>query len=149
MSVPNEFDFAVIKIGNGATPTEVFAISCGKQDITTNFVANSTDRFVRDCTKPGEVPKRKPKVTGTQLDITAAGLTDKTAFGTEVALIGTYRNVRVEYYDDNGTDTGVLMGTVACRMLISALNISAPRDGDASAEIVLASDGAWTYTAAP
>lgn len=149
MSVPNEFDFAVLKIGDGATPTEAFTISCGKQDITTNFVANSTDRFVRDCAKPGEVPNRKPKVTGKQADITATGLTDKTAFGTEHALVGTFKNVRVEYYKADGTDTGVLMGTVAMNALITALNISAPRDGDATAEIVLASNGAWTYTAAP
>lgn len=148
MSVPTEFDFALIKIGDGATPTEVFTISCGKTDVTANFVANSSDRFVRDCAKPGEVPFRKTKVTGKQLDVTATGLTDATAFGTEVDLVGTRANIKVEYYSDDGTDAGDLIGTVACNMLISALNIGAPRDGDSSAEITLASHGAWTWTAA-
>ncbi len=148
MSLPTEFDFAVLKIGDGATPTEVFTISCGKQDVSMNFAANSTDRFVRDCTKPGEVPDRKTKVTGKQLDITATGLTDATAFGTEVALVGTRNNIKVELYTDDGTDGGDLIGTVACNMLVTALNIGTPREGDASAEIVLASHGAWTWTAA-
>ena len=147
MSLPTEFDFAVLKIGDGAGP-EVFTISCGKNDFTANFVANSTDRFVRDCAKPGEVPFRKTKATGKQLDITGTGLTDVTAFGTEVALVGTRNNVKLEYYTDDGTDAGDLLGTVACNMMVQALNIGAPRDGDASAEIVLASHGAWTWTAA-
>lgn len=148
MSLPTEFDFAVLKIGDGATPTEVFTISCGKQDVSMNFAANSSDRFVRDCTKPGEVPFRKTKVTGKQLDVTATGLTDATAFGTEVALVGTRNNIKVELYTDDGTDAGDLIGTIACNMLVTALNIGTPREGDASAEIVLASHGAWTWTAA-
>lgn len=148
MSLPLEFDFAQIKIGDGATPTEVFTVSCGKTDVTANFVANSSDRFVRDCAKPGEVPFRKTKVSGKQLDVTATGLTDATAFGTEIDLVGTRNNVKVEYYTDDGTDGGDLIGTIACNMLITALNIGTPRDGDASAELSLASHGAWTWTAA-
>ncbi|OYZ37355.1 MAG: hypothetical protein B7Y31_09570, partial [Novosphingobium sp. 16-62-11] len=117
-------------------------------DITVNTVANSTDRFVRDCAKPGEVPTRKTKVTGKQMDVTATGLTDATAFGTEIDLVGTRANIKVKFYTDDGTDAGDLIGTVACNMLIQALNIGAPRDGDASAELTLASHGMWTYTAA-
>lgn len=147
MSLPTEFDFAVLKIGDGAA-TEVFVISCGKQDVTLNFAANSTDRFVRDCAKPGEVPFRKTKVTGKQMDVTASGLTDVTAFGTEVALIGTRHNVKIELYADDSTDAGDLLGTIASNMLISSLQIGAPREGDSSAEIVLASHGTWTWTAA-
>lgn len=148
MSVPTEFDFAILKIGDGATPTEVFTISCGKQDITLNFAANSTDRFVRDCAKPGEVPFRKTKATGKQLDVTAAGLTDAATFATEIELIGTLANVKVELYADDGTDGGDLLGTVACNMRVGTLTIGAPREGDSSAEVTLASHGAWTYTPA-
>jgi len=147
MSLPTEFDFAVIKFGDGESP-EVFTLSCGKQDITTNFVANTNDRFVRDCAKPGEVPFRKSKATGMQLDVTASGLTDATAFGTELALLGKLANIRVEYYAEDGTDTGDLIGTVASEMRVTALNIAAPREGSSTAETVLASNGAWTWTAA-
>lgn len=147
MSVPTEFDFAVLKIGDGADP-EVFTISCGKQDLTFNTVANSTDRFVRDCAKPGEVPFRKPKVTGKQMDITAAGLTDVTAYGAEFAMVGAFKNIRVELYADDGTDAGDLLGTVAGNFLVQSLNVSAPRDGDANADVALASNGTYTWTAA-
>lgn len=147
MSLPTEFDFAVIKFGDGATPTEAFAISCGKQDVSLNFAAQSSDRYVRDCAKPGEIPFRKAKATGKSLDVTATGLTDKTAFGTEVALVGKHKNIKVELYADDGTDTGTLLGTVACNMLVTALNVSAPREGTSNAEVTLASNGAWTWTA--
>lgn len=148
MSVPTEFDFALIKIGNGASP-EVFVTSCGKQDITFNFAANSTDRFVRDCTKPGEVPFRKAKVTGKQMDVTAAGLTDATTYGAEFDMVGTYKNIKIELYSDDGTDAGDLLGTVAGKFLIGSLNVSAPRDGDASVEMTLASHGTFDWTVAP
>lgn len=147
MSVPTEFDFAVLKIGDEGSP-ENFEISCGKQDFTANFVANSADRFVRDCEKPGEIPFRKAKATGRQADITGTGLTDKFTFGKELELVGKHRNVKLEYYADDGTDAGTLLGTVSMNMLITALNIGTPRDDSASAEIVLASNGAWTWVAA-
>lgn len=147
MSLPTEFDFAILKIGDGESP-EVFTISCGKQDVSMNFVANSSDRFVPDCAKPGEIPFRKAKATGRQADVTATGLTDVSTFGTELALVGTKQNIKVELYADDNTDTGELLGTVSMNALITALNIGASRDGDSSAEIVLASNGAWTWLAA-
>ena len=147
MSVPTEFDFALLKIGDGASP-EVFTISCGKEDITTNFAANSTDRFRRDCTKPGEVPFRVPKVTGKQASVAASGLTDATTFGTEIDLLGTKPNIKVEYYTDDGTDAGVLLGTLAMNALVTAMSIGAPRNSDSTASINLESNGEWTWTAA-
>jgi hypothetical protein len=147
MSLPTEFDFAVIKLGDGDDP-EVFAVSCGKNDISVTFAANSTDRFVRDCAKPGEVPFRKKKATGKQMDAQATGLTDATAFGTELALVGKRANVKIEYYTDDGTDAGDLIGTIACNMMVDSLEIAAPREGDSSSSLSLSSHGAWTWTAA-
>lgn len=146
MSVPTEFDFAVIKFGDGGG-TETFAISCGKQDINLNFAAQSADRNVRDCNKPGEIPYRKAKATSKSLDVTASGLTDKAAFGTELGYLAKHKNIKVELYADDGTDTGTLLGTVACNMLVTGLTISAPREGTSNAEVTLASNGAWTWTA--
>jgi hypothetical protein len=147
MSVPNEFDFAVIKIGDGAGP-EVFTISCGKSDVTINFVANSNDRFVRDCAKPGEIPFRSTTVTGKQCDVTASGLTDKAQFGVEHALLGKRANARVEFMKDDGSDAGVLMGTVAGNFRVLSINVGAPREDTSNVELTLASHGSWTYTAA-
>lgn len=147
MSVPNEADFAIIKIGDGAT-TEVFTIACGLQDVNINQVANTSDRFVRDCAKPGEVPNRKVKTTGKQLDVTGSGLIDKAQVAIFIAALGLSKNYKVELYKDDGTDNGTLLGTYAAPFVMTASNMSIPREGNGSAEVTLASNGAWTWTAA-
>lgn len=147
MSLPTEADFALIKIGDGESP-EVFTAACGIQDVTINRVANTSDRFVRDCTKPGEVPNRKVKTTGKQLDITGGGLTDKAHVDIFDDALGKVKNYKVELYADDGTDAGDLIGTVAGAFVMTAANMNIPREADASAEITLASHGAWTWTAA-
>lgn len=147
MSVPTEFDFAVIKIGDGATP-EVFTIACGIQDVTVNQVAQSSDRYVRDCAKPGEVPTRKVKFTGKALDITGTGLINKAHVATFTAALAKHKNYIVECYTDDGTDAGDLQGEFEGAFGMEAFNLSIPREGDGSAEITLKSHGAWTWTAA-
>ncbi|NBC37364.1 hypothetical protein GTZ99_12465 [Novosphingobium sp. FSY-8] len=148
MTFPTEFDFFVLKIGDGGSPSETFTISCGKADVNINVSADSSDHYVRDCAKPGAVPARKVRFSGKKLDVTASGLTNADTYADEIDLVGTKVNVKVEYCAENGTDGGVLLGTLACKMGITALNITGPRDGNSSCEITLVSDGAWTYTAA-
>lgn len=147
MSFPVEADFALIKIGDGATP-QVFTIACGIQDVTVNAVANTQDRFTRDCAKPGSIPVRKTKTTGRQLDITGTGLIDKahiTKFQDALGVVGDYK---VELYQDDGTDNGTLLGTFDAAFNLTASNLSIPREGSASAEVTLANHGDWTWTAA-
>jgi len=148
MSVPNEADFAIIKIGDGATPTEAFAVTCGIQDVNINQAVGTQDRFVRDCTKPGEIPNRKVKATGKSLDVTGSGLIDKAQIAIYNSALGVTKNYKIEVYQDNGTDAGTLLGTFAGSFMMTASNQSIPREGTASAEITLANHGAWTWTAA-
>jgi hypothetical protein len=147
MTLPVEADFAVIKVGDGATP-EVFTTACGIQNVTINTVANATDRFVRDCAKPGEIPYRKSKTTGKQQDITGNGLTDKASIDTFLAALGVTKNYKIELYADNDTDAGLLLGTFAGAYKMNAANLNIQRDGDSTAEITLASQGAWAWDAA-
>jgi len=148
MSLPTEADFAIIKIGDGATPTEAFAIACGIQDVTINQTVGTQDRYVRDCAKPGEIPNRKVKATGKSLDVTGSGLIDKAQIAIYNSALGVAKNYKIEVYADNGTDAGTLLGTFAGSFMMTASNQSIPREGTASAEITLASNGAWTWTAA-
>lgn len=149
MSFPTEADFALIKIGDGATPTEAFVVACGIQDVNINRVANTSDRFSRDCAKPGSIAVRKSKTNSKQLDITGSGLIDKAHIKIfEDALGVASKNYKIELYQDNGTDAGVLMGTFAGAFNMTAANMSIPREGAASAEVTLANNGAWTWTAA-
>lgn len=148
MSFPVEADFAIIKIGDGAT-TEVFTIACGLQDVQINSAAATQDRYTRDCAKPGSVPVRKVKTTGKSLDITGTGLIDKAQIAVYQTALGAKKNYKVELYQDDGTDTGTLQGTFAGAFVMGSTNLSVPREGVSSAEITLANDGAWTWTPAP
>lgn len=147
MSYPTEADFALIKMGDGAT-TEVFTIVCGVKDVSVNTTANTNDRFVRDCAKPGAVPTRKVRVTGKQQDVTGSGLIDKAHIAKFMAALGVNKNYKVELYQADGTDSGTLMGTFAGSYMLTAANLQANTDSDSSAEITLASNGDFTWTAA-
>lgn len=148
MSVPTESDFALIKIGDGATPTEVFANLCGMQSVGINRTVSTTDRQVRDCAKPNKPASRKVRVTGKQLDVTGSGLTNKADIAAFDAALGKVKNYKIELYQDDGTDTGLLTGTFAAAFVMTAANLTLTEGGDAAAEVTLASHGDWTWTAA-
>lgn len=148
MSLPTEADFALIKMGDGAGP-EVFTLICGIQDVTINQSANTTDRYVRDCATPAAVPFRKTKVNGKQLDISGTGLSNVDTIDSLNDALGALKNYKVELYGEDGTDTGELLGTYSGQFRMTSNNLSVPREGEASGDLNLASNGAWTYTPAP
>lgn len=151
MALPTEIDFMLVKMGDGNVDPgpEVFNLICGITNVNVNRGANTTDRFVRDCAKPGEVPVRRVKVTGKQLDISGDGLTDVDNIADLEAALGQKGNFRIEAYQADGTDAGLLLGTFAGSFVLTAANLSAPRDGDSTGDVALANDGGWTYTPAP
>lgn len=145
MSLPNEIDWALIKLGDGESP-EVFTIICGIQDVSINQGANTSDRFVRDCDEPGAVPFRKTKVSGKQLDIAGSGLSNSLEEVRLNASLGRVENYQIETYRDDGSDAGVLLGTYEGPFRMTSKNINATREGDSGLEIALASHGEWEYT---
>lgn len=147
MSLPNEADFALVKMGDGESP-EVFSLICGLTDVTINKSAQTTDRYLRDCAKPGQVPFRKPKTTGRMMDISATGLSNVDTIADLDAALGLSKNYKIELYNEDGTDAGELLGTYSGAFVMTAANLSVPRDNAASGDISLASDGEWTYVAA-
>lgn len=140
MSLPTEADFALIKLDG--------AIVCGLTDVSLNQAAQSSDRYVRDCTKPGEVPVRKQKITGKSLDVSGSGLSNVAQIPALMSALGVLNDYTVELYADDGTDGGELLGTVTMSSKMTAFNLSVPREGDASAEITLPNHGPWSYEAA-
>ena len=66
MTLPTTFDFAQLKLGDGATP-EVFTVVCGLETTGINQSAQTSDRYVRDCTAPATPPtiKRNASITST------------------------------------------------------------------------------------
>jgi hypothetical protein len=147
MSYPTEIDWALIKMGDGAS-SEVFTAICGMQDATVNTTAQTQDRYVRDCQKPGAIPKRKVKTTGLSQTITGTGLTNADTIEDLQAAIGKHKNFKIEAYADDGTDAGSLLGTFAGNYVITANNLNLQRENAGSSEINLSSDGDWTWTPA-
>lgn len=145
MSLPVEIDFALIKAGDGEDP-EGFTVICGIQDVQINGGVNTSDRYVRDCAKPGAVPFRKTKVNGRQLDITGSGMSNTQEEERLNGLLGALNNYKVELYREDGSDGGVLLGTYSGEFRMTSKNINAPRENPASLDIALASHGKWIYT---
>jgi hypothetical protein len=147
MSLPTEADFALVKMGDGAGP-EVFTLICGLTDVTINKSAATSDRYVRDCAKPGEVPFRKVKTNGRSLDVSASGLSNVDNIDTLDDALGVSKNFKIELYRDDGTDAGELLGTLSSAFVMTAANMGIPRENAASADVNLASDGAWSWAGA-
>lgn len=147
MSLPTEADFALVKVGDGADP-EVFTALCGIFGAQINRTANTNDRFRRDCATPGVVPLRKVRTTGKQLDITSSGAINIPDIATFNTALGVSKNYKIELYKQDGTDTGDLLSTITAPMVLTSANTSVDIDGEGTAEVTLASDGAWTEVAA-
>lgn len=147
MSYPTIADFAVVKFGDGASP-EVFTIFCGMQDATLNEVANTTDRVVFDCAKPGKQGARYVRVQNTQFTITGSGPGDVMQIAKVRALLGRHVNYQVDFIKDDGTDAGDLLGTYAFQGVLTSRNTGLPRGGEASAEITIEGELDLTWTPA-
>lgn len=148
MSEPTEIDFAIVKMGDGGG-TEVFTTICGITNVVINRSAAASDRYVRDCAKPGAIPTRKQRVTGKSMEVTGSGLTNAVEIPRMEAALGVLKNYHVELYADDGTDAGDLLGTYLFASHLTTANMNLTREGDAQADITLPSHGAWTYTPAP
>lgn len=146
MSFPVEFDFAVVKAGDGADP-EVFTIICGLEGVTINNVANSNDQFRRDCAKPGKVPTRRVKVTSRQWDITASGVANAEEMQRFIDSVGIRSNYEIDVGQFDGTDEGNILGTFSGPAVLTASNIGAST-GEGTQEITLAGEDELTWTAA-
>lgn len=148
MSVPTEADFMIIKSGNGASPTEVFTAICGVENVSINKTVNASDRFRRDCAKPGIPGVRKNVIGGKSMTITGSGAANIANIEAFEDLLGIPNNYEIDLMQADGSDSGVLLGTYSGPFVMMSDNISADPNGNSSGEITLNSDGVWTYEAA-
>jgi hypothetical protein len=144
MSLPNEPDFALVRIGSGPTPP----IVCGIESISLNQTANTSDRFRRDCAKPGEVPTRKVRVTGRQWDVTGSGVINIDEFDTFEDSLGTSKAYTIEFGKRDGSDAGVIVGKFVGNAVMTAANLNMG-DDEGTAEITLAGEGPIVWTPTP
>lgn len=147
MSVPVEYDFAQVKIGDGADP-EGFTVICDLTSVSVNEGAETSTRYRRDCTTPGKPATRRSRVLGTFWDITGSGLSNATQTATLRAALGVRKNYEISVYADDGTDAGELLGTYSGEAILTARNLSIDRESESSMELTLEGQNALTYTAA-
>jgi hypothetical protein len=136
MSFPTEADFALIKIGDGATPTENFVLLCGIENVTINEQVNTTDRFRRDCAKPGSVPKRRSRVTGEQWEVSGSGVANIDQIDLLTAAKGIEKNYQIEFGQRDGTDAGTIIATASGSAILTARTINGTQE-DGTMEITL------------
>lgn len=146
MSYPNEPDFVVVKMGNGATP-EVFSVICGMENITLNQTANTTDRFRRDCAKPASIPSRKVRVNSRQWDLTGSGVVNMDEFDRLNDALGLRKSLQIDFGKRDGTDAGDIIGTYAGPGVITSFNITQGDEGTGEITIAGEDEIVWTPAA--
>lgn len=148
MSYPTEFDAAILKVGDGASP-EVFSVLCGIETVTITETVNTSDRFRRDCAKPGQVPSRAIRVNGKQWDATGNGLTNADQVADVGEALGIRKNYKIEAIRYDGSDTGELLGTFSGSAVMTSRSFNMQRQGDSSFDVALAGEGDLVWTPAP
>ncbi len=150
MSEPTLYDFALIKFSDMATPTPAFTTLCGIVGVQVNETVESQDRRVRDCAKPNKPGVRRITVVGINWTISGTGRTNADQRATiKDDLLGKKVDYKIEYYKNDGTDAGLLLGTDAGLAVMTANNMSMDPDaGNTDLEITLEGEGELTYTAA-
>lgn len=142
MSVPTEIDAAIIYVVTGGTRVAV----CGVENVTVNETVNSSDRFKRDCAKPGAIPGRSVKVNSKQWDVTGSGTTNADDITARRALLGIRQQYEIDAIRRDGTDAGVLLGTFAGTGVMTANNLNMTSAGEGGAEVTIAGEGDLIWT---
>ena len=150
MSAPTAFDFAQIKIGDGATPTEAFTLICGIETVGLSEAAQTSERQLRDCAAPATPPKRKLRVTGTTWDVSGSGLANADQIALLRTALGKHRTYQVIPLDltDPDVAAGVPLGTFQGTGVLTARNINTIDDGFATLELTIAGEGDLVWTEA-
>lgn len=143
--VPIEGRAIVISVGDGATPTEGWTEICGGYVTAFNISAQTTDRFLPDCTDRTKVPVRSPFVTGKQWDITVGGIPELENLIELQELVGIANNYRITVYEDDfTTEFGYYQGS----FVMTSNNMSGSQNDPAGREMQFASKGQVTWTPA-
>lgn len=145
MSIPNEADFAIVRAK--ADSGSAFEIICGIENVSINKQVNKSDSYRRDCAKPAIPGARVNKVSGKSMTISASGASNIDNITRFEALLGIAHAFQVELRDQDGTDTGVLLGTYSGNYMMTSDTMATNSGGDSNGEITLENDGPWTWVA--
>lgn len=108
MATGNQTTRLIIQLGNGATPTEVFAHTCGANSFGVTLTNNLGENTVLDCTDPLDVPGVIVRHLESQdTSATISGMVTTEAWPTwrEWADNGAEKNIKI-FLDESAANNG-------------------------------------------
>lgn len=149
MSEPTLYDLALVKYEDPANPGNYLTL-CGIVGVQVNESVETQERRVRDCAAPNKPGVRRMKTIGINWSVTGSGRTnaDQRA-AIKADLLGKKIAYRFEYYADDGTDAGDLLGTDAGTAIMTANNMNIDVDaGTSDLDMTWEGEGDLAYTPA-
>lgn len=136
----------IIKIGDGATPTEVFSKPCGLNTQGINFTKEVNEVTVPDCDDPDLAAATERAVVSTSAEITGEGI-----------LAAEFLPDWWAFYQFNGSRNCQIQlvtpapngGQWTGKFILTGFNVTAAIGEKVSVAIAAQSDGPVTWTAAP
>lgn len=135
----------LIQIGDGGTPTEVFAHDCLiNADRGIQFSADTTDVVVPDCDDPSAPAWKQLFKDGIQIQVSGGGVLHTTSLESWFNWMNsdTEKNVRVKF-DVTGANGG---GYIAVPMKLTAFAVNGSRKNNSTVDVTLMSHGVATWT---
>lgn len=137
----------IVKIGNGATPTEVFAAPCGMTTKGLNFTKNTNEVNVPDCDDPDAAAWIERSVVSMSAEISESGILAMEALSIWQDYLDSTlsRNVQV-ILDLTTAEHG---GQWEGKFLLTGFNVTAEQGNKVQAEVTMQSDGPVVWVPAP
>lgn len=137
----------IVQIGNGATPTEVFAHTCGANSYTMNLTNNLGENTVIDCDDPLDAPASIVRHLESQdTSVTIAGMVTTQAWPTwrQWADDGSTKNIKL-LLDEAAVDNG---GFWVVPAMLASLELTKEGSGKATFTATITGNGSRVWTAA-
>lgn len=145
MAAPTTFKFGklTIEVGDGGSPTEVFAPPCGFEQKALKLSKDLNEQLLPDCSDPDLPAWVSREVKSLSAEISGEGLLPAEALDTwqDFFFSTNARNVKVKLI---GTTTETWAG----KAHLNSFEISANLGEKVKVAVSMASDGVWTRTTA-
>lgn len=141
--------YLTILVGDGATPTEVFAVLCGLRTRTFTTQVNTSDIFVADCADPEDIPTRQVNTTGKQWDMSGEGVYNRTQAGLIRTTVGVSKNYRFSVLEPVAPAVQVDKGYYSGKFVLTNHQIGGADGAYATGSFTFVSDGPVVWVVAP
>lgn len=147
MAIPKTIDGAkvLIQIGDGASPTEAFAVPCGLTGATVSFAASAQEEAVHDCAAPENAAWVYRQVDSLSMSVSGTGLVDTSNLESVLYTwwaSGASKNCRVKIDTTGANGGGYWAGSFVC----TSLSVTGERKQRSTVEIEIQSNGPLTWT---